>query len=95
MTTEERDQLRQHTQARRQLLRRGVVSARESVDRAHQIIRSVIEEGEPTNGLLDALTQVAAQLSRQSDALQRTETAQFEGDREMVFEAKEEAGEAA
>jgi hypothetical protein len=73
--------LRALTDARRNAMRQRITEARKAADTARQTLADTIAQGEPTNGLLAALTEAVERLEAVDGILQRTEEHHFHGHR--------------
>jgi hypothetical protein len=74
--------LREVTDLRMQLLREGVQKIRRDAKEAESATRKLISDGQPGNGLEDALETAARKLQEAEEILGRIEEHQFHGHRE-------------
>ena len=79
--------LKSATTERKRLLRAGLTQARVDTEAVRRSIRALIDDGEPENGLLDALTAAVREMEKVEGILQRAEQHQFAG-RQPMQEAK-------
>ena len=74
--------LREVTDLRMKLLRKGVQEIRGHATVAEKELRGILEDGRPETGLADALKTARSKLAEAAEILRRAEEHQFHGHRE-------------